>query len=60
MVEAGAPIDVVQKLLGHRSIVTTQRYTHTSQRRMRDAVDAVEAAARQRRAQHQSAKEERQ
>jgi site-specific recombinase XerD len=56
MVEAGVPIDVVQSLLGHRSIVTTQRYTHTSQPRMRDAVDAVEAVTRRRRAEHQNAK----
>lgn len=56
MVEAGVPIDVVQSLLGHRSIVTTQRYTHTSQPRMRGAVDTVEAATRRRRAEHQNQK----
>ena len=60
MVETGTPIDVVQELLGLRSIVTTQLYTHTSQQRMRDAVDAMEVAAQKRRARHQSTKEERQ
>ena len=51
MAEAGVPIDVVQALLGHRWITTTQVYTHPSQRRMRDAVEAVEATSAQRRAQ---------
>jgi integrase/recombinase XerD len=51
MVEAGVGIDVVQELLGHRSIVTTQIYAHASQRRLRDAVGVVEAATKQRRAQ---------
>jgi integrase/recombinase XerD len=49
MVEAGVGIDVVQELLGHRSIVTTQMYAHASPRRLREAVDAVEAATKQRR-----------
>ncbi len=48
MAEAGVPIDVVQALLGHRFITSTQVYTHPSQRRMRDAIEAVEAASRQR------------
>lgn len=51
MVEAGVGIDVVQELLGHRSIVTTGLYTHPSRRRLRDAVDRVQAATGQRRAQ---------
>lgn len=48
MAEAGVAIDVIQALLGHRWITTTQMYTHPSQRRMRDAADAVEAVSRQR------------
>ena len=52
MAEAGVAIDVIQALLGHRWITTTQMYTHPSPRRMRDAVEAVDAASRQRRAQH--------
>lgn len=50
MVGAGTPIDVVQAVLGHRSITSTQVYAHPSGERMRDAVEAVEAACRQRRA----------
>jgi len=51
MSEAGVPIDVVQAVLGHRSITSTQVYAQPSQRRMRDAVDALEAASQRRRAQ---------
>ena len=51
--EAGVPIDVIQALLGHRWITSTQIYSHTSERRMRDAVEAVEEVSRQRRAQRQ-------
>lgn len=51
MAEAGVAIDVIQALLGHRWITTTQMYTHPSPQRMRDAVEAMEAASRQRRAQ---------
>ena len=51
MAEAGVAIDVVQALLGHRSITSTQMYVNPSQVRMRDAVDAVEKISRQRRAQ---------
>ena len=42
------PIDVVQVLLGHASITSTQVYVHPSQRRMRDAVEAVEELSRNR------------
>jgi site-specific recombinase XerD len=52
MAEAGVAIDVIQALLGHRWITTTQMYTQPSQRRMRDAVAAVEEASRRRRDQH--------
>jgi site-specific recombinase XerD len=50
MAEAGVAIDVVQALLGHRSITSTQIYVNPSQVRMREAVEAVEAVSRQRRA----------
>jgi site-specific recombinase XerD len=51
LAEAGAPIDVVQALLGHRSITSSRVYVHPSQRRLRDAVEAVEAVSRARRQQ---------
>lgn len=50
MVSAGAPIDVVQAVLGHRSITSTQVYAHPSGERMREAVEALEEASRRRRA----------
>jgi integrase/recombinase XerD len=49
LAEAGVAIDVVQELLGHQSIITTQLYVRSSQRRLRDAVDALEATATRRR-----------
>ena len=52
MVDGGTSIDVVQAVLGHRSITSTQVYAHPSAERMRDAVEAVEAATRQRRTRH--------
>jgi site-specific recombinase XerD len=54
MAEAGVPIDVVQVLLGHSSITSTQIYVDPSQRRMRDAVEAVEELSRNRRAQRRT------
>lgn len=44
LAEAGVPIDVVQQLLGHRSITSTQIYVHPSPLRLRDAIDRLEAA----------------
>jgi site-specific recombinase XerD len=52
MAEAGVAIDVVQKLLGHQSITSTQIYVHSSEARMRSAVEAVEKLTEQRRVQH--------
>ena len=46
LAEAGVAIDVVQQLLGHRSITTTQGYVHPSPERMRDAVERLEARSR--------------
>lgn len=40
--DAGVPIDVIQVLLGHRSIISTGIYVHPSGARMRAAVEAVE------------------
>ncbi len=48
LAEAGVPIDVVQQLLGHRSITSTQIYVHPSPLRLRDAVDRLEATAQRR------------
>jgi integrase/recombinase XerD len=48
MAEAGVPIDVIQELLGHLSIITTQGYVHPSPRRLREAVDRLEASSRKR------------
>ena len=49
LAEAEVPIDVIQELLGHQSIITTQRYVHSSQRRLREAVDRIAASNRGRR-----------
>ncbi len=49
MAGAGTPIDVVQAVLGHRSITSTQVYARPGLDRMREAVEAVEAVSRQRR-----------
>ena len=51
--EAGVPVDVVQQLLGHRSITSTQLYMHPSPMRLREAVDALEATTTQRRVRRQ-------
>ena len=37
----GATLDVVKELLGHASILTTQRYSHPSSDRLRGAVERV-------------------
>ena len=38
LVENGADIQLVQHMMGHASITTTERYIHMSQRHLRDAV----------------------
>ena len=39
---ADTPIDVIQKLMGHQSPLSTAKYLHPSEQQMRAAVDAVE------------------
>lgn len=45
-VDGGADMDVVQELLGHASMSSTQVYFHPTRERMRTAVDSVAEAAR--------------
>jgi integrase/recombinase XerD len=47
---SGTPIDVVQKLLGHQSPLSTAKYLHPCDAQMRAAVDAVERARTDKRA----------
>jgi integrase len=39
---ADTPIDVIQKLMGHHSPLSTAKYLHPCEQQMRAAVDAVE------------------
>lgn len=43
MVRAGIDLYKVQRLLGHKSPIMTQRYTHHYPESLRDGVDALEA-----------------
>jgi len=45
LVMRGAPIKVVQELLGHRDITTTMRYAHLSSESRRDAVALLDTDA---------------
>ena len=41
MIEQGADLYTVQKLLGHKTNVMTQRYAHMSENRLTDAAKAL-------------------
>jgi site-specific recombinase XerD len=45
LVQAGVDLYVVQKWLGHSTIVTTERYAHLSVENLEGAVSALEPAA---------------
>jgi integrase len=44
LVESGCDIVLIQKLLGHSTLLVTQRYTHACENRMREAVKRLDCA----------------
>jgi len=50
LIEEGADLYTVQKLLGHKTNVMTQRYAHLSENKLREAAQALSRATRERKA----------
>ncbi len=50
LIEEGADLYTVQKLLGHKTNIMTQRYAHLSENRLREAAQSLSRAARERKA----------
>jgi site-specific recombinase XerD len=43
LVEAGVELTEIQRILGHRSILTTVRYTHLTDTTKQQAIDRINA-----------------